>query len=196
MDFYDYSDENSKGKIETAIYNKCQLELDNFKKENKKIIDFLILKIQALEETIKNIKDNSKIEETHHNTETAFKYIEHKTSEGKINYFRVTKIQTGSLTSGEGWTDYIRDIYVEKCNFSEGQFICKDENGLFQIWDNIECKYVDYLSYDKESDDDTIEYNFWIKHDSNTIDRYKAPNIKSFLEILASEKNYDIMYLN
>ena len=58
--------------------------MDNFKKENKKIIDFLILKIQALEETIKNIKDNSKIEETHDNTETAFKYIEHKTSEGTI----------------------------------------------------------------------------------------------------------------
>jgi len=49
MDFYDYSDENSKGKIENAIYNKCQLELNNFKKENKKIIDFLILKIISLE---------------------------------------------------------------------------------------------------------------------------------------------------
>lgn len=173
MDFYDYSDEKSKGKIETTI-----------------------LKIQALEEIVKNIKDNSEIEETHHNTETAFKYIEHKTSEGKINYFRVTKIQTGSLTSGKGFTHYFRNIYVEKCNFSEGRFICKDENGLFQIWDNIECRYVDYLSYDKASDDDTIEYNFWIKQDSNTNECYKAPNIKSFLEILASEKNYDIMYLN
>lgn len=56
MDFYDYSDENSKGKIENVIYNKCQLELKNFKKENKKLIDFLILKIQALEEIVKNIK--------------------------------------------------------------------------------------------------------------------------------------------
>jgi hypothetical protein len=138
MDFYDYSDENSKGKIETAIYNKCQLEFDNFKKENKKIIDFLILKIQALEETIKNIKGNSEIEETHHNTKTAFKYIEHKTSEGTIDLFRITKIETGNF-EGEGFTDYIRNIYVEKCNFREGQFICKDKNGLFQIWDNIKC---------------------------------------------------------
>lgn len=165
MDFYDYSDEKSKGKIETTI-----------------------LKIQALEEIVKNIKDNSEIEETHHNTETAFKYIEHKTSEGKINYFRVTKIQTGSLTSGEGWTDYIRDIYVEIVNFSEGQFFCKDENGLFQIWDNIECRYVDYLSYDKNSDEDTIELNFWIKRDNDTDDKYVAPNIETFLEMLESRK--------
>jgi len=195
MDFYDYSDENSQGKIENAIYNKCQLELNNFKKENKKIIDFLILKIQALEEIVKNIKDNSEIEEIQYNTETAFKYIEHKTSEGTIDWFRITEIVTGSL-EGEGFTHYFRNIYVEKCNFSEGRFICKDENGLFQIWDNIECKYVDYLSYDKKSDDDTIEYNFWIKQDSNTNECYKAPNIKSFLEKLALARNYNIMYLN
>lgn len=27
MDFYDYSDEESKGKIENAIFNKCQVEI-------------------------------------------------------------------------------------------------------------------------------------------------------------------------
>ena len=224
MNFYDYTDEKSKGLIESAIFNKCQVEIkklnekiDNIEKTNQeleekvnilnktleKILKFLIMDddksiltddsdFESLDENVNNLILNRHLNKLGKD----FKYIQHETSEGKINYFRVTKIQTGSLTSGEGWTDYIRDIYVEKCNFSEGQFICKDENGLFQIWDNIECKYVDYLSYDKESDDDTIEYNFWIKHDSNTFDRYKAPNIKSFLEILASEKNYDIMYLN
>jgi hypothetical protein len=55
---------------------------------------------------------------------------------------------------------------------------------------------VDYLSYNKETDDDTIEYKFWIKQDSNTDECYKAPNIKSFLKRLASARNYDIMYLN
>jgi len=117
-----------------------------------------------------------------------FKYIQHKTSEGKINTFRVTKIQTRSLTSGEGWTHYFRDIYVKIVDFSEGQFFCKDENGLFQIWDNIECRYVDYLSYDKNSDEDTIELNFWIKRDNDTDEKYVAPNIESFLEMLASRK--------
>ena len=131
----------------------------------------------------------------HTDTATAFKYIKHKTSEGNINYFRVTKIETGSLT-GEGWTDYIKNIYVEDVGFCEGQFICKDENGLFQIWDNIESHYIDYLSYDKESDEDTIEFNFWIRKDSNTNECYKAPNIKSFLERLATANNYDIIYLN
>ena len=72
----------------------------------------------------------------------------------------------------------------------------KDENGLFQIWDNFESNYVDYLSYDKKSDKDTIEFNFWIKQNSNTNERYTAPNIKSFLERLASARNYDIIYLN
>ena len=27
MDFYDYSDDESKGKIENAIFNKCQVEI-------------------------------------------------------------------------------------------------------------------------------------------------------------------------
>ena len=180
MNFYDYSDENSKGLIENAIFNKCQVEI---KKLNEKIENVektnqdLILKIQALEEIIK------------------IKYIKYKTSEGTINWFRVTKIETGSLT-GEGFTHYIRNIYVEDVGFSQGQFICKDENGLFQIWDNIEYKYVDYLSYDKESDEDTIEFNFLIRQGSNTNECYKAPNIKSFLERLASARNYDIIYLN
>jgi hypothetical protein len=131
----------------------------------------------------------------HTDTATAFKYIKHKTSEGNINLFRVTKIETGSLT-GEGFTHYIRNIYIEDVGFGIGQFICKDENGLFQIWDNFESMYVDYLSYDKESDEDTIEFNFWIRHDSNTNECYTALNIKSFLERLASARNYDIIYLN
>ncbi len=124
------------------------------------------------------------IQQLHSNT---FKYIQHKTSEGTINWFRVTKIETGSLT-GEGFTDYIRNIYVEKCNFSEGQFICKDENGSFQIWDNIESRYIDYLSYDKKTDEDTIELNFWIRQDHNTNEKYIAPNIESFLGKLALER--------
>ncbi len=131
----------------------------------------------------------------HTDTATAFKYIKHKTSEGNINLFRVTKIETGSLT-GEGFTHYIRNIYIEDVGFGIGQFICKDENGLFQIWDNFESMYVDYLSYDKESDEDTIEFNFWIRHDSNTNECYTVLNIKSFLERLASARNYDIIYLN
>jgi len=186
MNFYDYSDEKSKGLIENAIFNKCQVEIkklnekiDNIEKTNQD----LILRIQTLEEIIKNIKNNSEDSETEE--PFGFKYIQHETSEGKINYFRVTKIQTGSLTSGEGWTHYMRDIYVEIVNFSEGQFFCKDENGLFQIWDNIECRYVDYLSYDKNSDEDAIELNFWIKRDNDTDEKYVAPNIESFLEMLA-----------
>ena len=130
----------------------------------------------------------------HTDTSTTFKYIKHKTSEGNINLFRVTKIETRSLT-GEGFTHYIRNIYVEDVGFGIGKFICKDENGLFQIWDNFESKYVDYLSYDKETDEDTIEFNFWIRHDSNTNECYTAPNIKSFLERLVSARNYDIMIL-
>ena len=48
MDFYDYSDENSQGKIENAIYNKCQLELNNFKKEtNIKSYKVLLLFINS-----------------------------------------------------------------------------------------------------------------------------------------------------
>ena len=76
----------------------------------------------------------------HTDTATAFKYIKHKTSEGNINWFRVTKIETGSLT-GEGFTHYIRNIYIEDVGFGIGQFICKDENGLFQIWDNFESMF-------------------------------------------------------
>ena len=59
MDFYDYSDEESKGKIENAIFNKCQVEIKklNEKIENvEKTTQDLILNIQALEEIIKNIK--------------------------------------------------------------------------------------------------------------------------------------------
>lgn len=224
MNFYDYSDEKSKGLIESAIFNKCQVEIkklnekiDNIEKTNQeleekvnilnktleKILKFLIMDddksiltddsdFESLDENVNNLILNRHLNKLGKD----FKYIQHETSEGKINYFRVTKIQNGSLTSGKGWTHYMRDIYVEIVNFSEGQFFCKDENGLFQIWDNIECRYVDYLSYDKNSDEDTIELNFWIKRDSNTTDCYKAPNIKSFLEKLASARNYDIMYLN
>ena len=133
----------------------------------------------------------------HTDTATTFKYIKHKTSEGNINLFRVTKIETGYLRmKGEDWTHYDRNIYVEDVGFGVGQFICKDENGSFQIWDNFESKYVDYLSYDKKSNKDTIEFNFWIRQDSNTNECYKAPNIKSFLEKLSSARNYDIIYLN
>jgi len=64
MDLYDYSDETSEGKFENAIYNKCQLELNNKFKEEKKIINFLILKIQVLEEIIKN-KDNNELASLH-----------------------------------------------------------------------------------------------------------------------------------
>lgn len=195
MNLYDYTDENSKGHIDVALYNKIQVEFNKFKGEIQNVVGALILKIQVLEETIKNIKDNSEIEETQHNTETTFKYIQHKTSEGTINWFRITKIETGSFIF-EDFTHYFRYIYVEKCNFSEGQFICKDKNGLFQIWDNIECKYVDYLSCDKESDEDTFEILFYIKKDLDTTECYKAPNIKSFLEKLASARNYDIINLN
>ena len=59
MDFYDYSDHESKGKIENAIFNKCQVEIKklNEKIENvEKTTQDLILNIQALEEIIKNIK--------------------------------------------------------------------------------------------------------------------------------------------
>ena len=62
MNFYDYSDEKSKGLIEIAIFNKCQVEIkklnekiDNIEKTNQD----LILKIQTLEEIIKNNKNNS-----------------------------------------------------------------------------------------------------------------------------------------
>lgn len=215
MNFYDYTDEKSKGLIESAIFNKCQVEIkklnekiDNIEKTNQeleekvnilnktleKILKFLIMDddksiltddsdFESLDENVNNLILNRHLNKLGKD----FKYIQHETSEGKINYLRVTKIQTGSLTSGEGWTHYMRDIYVEIVNFSEGQFFCKDENGLFQIWDNIECRYVDYLSYDKNSDEDIIELNFWIKRDNDTDEKYVAPNIESFLEMLETK---------
>jgi len=218
MNFYDYSDEKSKGLIESAIFNKCQVEIkklnekiDNIEKTNQELEEKVNILNKTLEKILKFLNmndddksilsnDDSDFESLDENVNNSildkhlnklgkgFKYIQHETSEGKINYFRVTKIQTGSLTSGEGWTHYMRDIYVEIVNFSEGQFFCKDENGLFQIWDNIECRYVDYLSYDKNSDEDTIELNFWIKRDNNTDEKYVAPNIESFLEMLVLRK--------
>ena len=67
MNFYDFSDEKSKGLIENAIFNKCQVEITklneniyNVEKTNQE----LILKIQTLEEIIKNIKNNSEDSET------------------------------------------------------------------------------------------------------------------------------------
>ncbi len=212
MNFYDYSDEKSKGLIESAIFNKCQVEIkklnekiDNIEKTNQELEEKVNILNKTLEKILKFLTmnddksiltDDSDFESLDENVNNSilniyldklgkgFKYIKHETSEGKIYYFHVTKIQTGSLTSGEGWTHYMRDIYVEIVNFSEGQFFCKDENGLFQIWDNIECRYVDYLSYDKNSDEDTIELNFWIKRDNDTDEKYVAPNIESFLEML------------
>ena len=110
---------------ENAIFNKCQVEIKklNEKIENvEKTTQDLILNIQALVEIIKNIKKNKDISEIeehfdyaiHTDTATAFKYIKHKTSESNINYFRVTKIETGYLRmEGEDWIHYDRNIYVE-----------------------------------------------------------------------------------
>lgn len=221
MNFYEYSDEKSKGLIESAIFNKCQVEIkklnekiDNIEKSNQeleekvnilnktleKILKFLTMNdddksiltiddydIKSLDKNANNSTLNTYPDKLPDKLGKGFKYIQHKTSEGYIYYFHVTKIQTGSLTSGEGWTHYMRDIYLEIVNFSEGQFFCKDENGLFQIWDNIECRYVDYLSYDKNSDKDTIELNFWIKRDNDTDEKYVAPNIESFLKMLETK---------
>jgi hypothetical protein len=128
---------------------------------------------------------NDKIENSYQ-----FKYVTHKTLEGNIKYFRVTAIETGSLKcSSESWMDYMRNIYVENVDIGEGQFICQDENGLFQIWDNIKCCYVDYLGYDKETDKDRLELYFWINKE-----KYSKPNIgitiKMFLETLVLKRDY------
>ena len=105
-------------------------------------------------------------------------------------------METGSLKcSSESWTDYMRNIYVNNSNFGEGQFICKDKNGLFQIYDNIKCCYVDYLGYDKETDEDRLELYFWINNE-----KYSKHNIgitiKMFLETLVSKRGYNIINLN
>lgn len=106
----------------------------------------------------------------------------------------MTAIETGSLKCSKSWTDYMRNIYVENVDIGKGQFICQDENGLFQIWDNIKCCYVDYLGYDKKTDKDRLELFFWINNE-----KYSKPNIgitiKMFLETLVSKRGYNIINL-
>jgi hypothetical protein len=89
MNFYDYSDLESKGKIENAIFNKCQVEikklndLTNIKTYTMEELDEL-LKSEELDESASEFSKFSEFSELKEQTETDLD-IQYKTYKSKLN---------------------------------------------------------------------------------------------------------------